>query len=518
MRLESFLEESARHGPSREALVCGTVRLTYGDIETHANRLAHALIRAGLQRGDRVAICLDNRAEAVVAIFAALKAGAAFMPINPTTKPDKLLRLLNHAEAACLVADFPRLSAIEDAWPRMDAVRIVVPVGRPRKPLALGGRDALDMEAIRRDDALPADPPPKRAIDLDLAALIYTSGSTGVPKGVMLRHSNMVAAFTSIVSYLRNTPDDVILSVLPLAFGYGLGQVFTGFKAGARVVLERDIMYPHEVLTRLVAERATGMPIVPTISALLLQLDLERYDLSSLRYITNAGAALPPSHAQALRERLPHVRLFAMYGQTECTRASYLEPEELQARPTSVGKGIPNQEFWLIDDRGDRVGPHVAGELVVRGSHVMAGYWKMPELTDQKLRPGPLPGERVLHTGDLFRLDDDGYLYFVSRKDDIIKTRGEKVSPKEIEDVLYGIPDVAEAAVVGVPDPVLGQAVKAVIVPRAGKTLDAQGVLRACARQLEDFMMPKYLSIRSELPKTQSGKILKTELADEPLE
>jgi long-chain acyl-CoA synthetase len=251
---------------------------------------------------------------------------------------------------------------------------------------------------------------------------------------------------------------------------------------------------------------------VPTIAAVLLGLDLGKYRLSSLRFVTNAGAALPTDHARRLRAAIPSARLFCMYGQTECLRISYLEPEELDARPGSVGKGMPNQEAWLVDEEGRVVAGEGAGELVVRGSHVMRGYWRRPEETLAKLRPGRFEGERVLHTGDLFRRDGDGFLYFVARKDDIIKCKGEKVSPREVENVLYAHEAVAEAAVVGVPHPIFGQAVKAVVVLAPGASLTARELMNHCARELEDFMVPKTVEFRDALPKTTTGKILKKDL------
>ena len=255
----------------------------------------------------------------------------------------------------------------------------------------------------------------------------------------------------------------------------------------------------------------TGFPIVPTISALLLQIDLTKYDLSALRYITNTAAALPTTHILGLRARLPQVKIFSMYGLTECKRVSYLPPEQIDRRPTSVGRGMPNEEVYIVDEQGHRLASGT-GELVIRGSNVMKGYWELPEETARMLRPGPLPGERLLFSGDLFRMDEEGYLYFVGRKDDIIKTRGEKVSPREVENVIYELPDVVEAAVVGVPDAVLGQAIKAVVTLRDAASLNEQDVLRHCANRLENFMVPKHVEFRAVMPKTSTGKIDKKTL------
>jgi acyl-CoA synthetase (AMP-forming)/AMP-acid ligase II len=252
------------------------------------------------------------------------------------------------------------------------------------------------------------------------------------------------------------------------------------------------------------------------MAAILLQFDLGKYDWSNLRYLTNAGAALPIEHVRQLRRLLPHVRLYSMYGLTECMRASYLPPDEIDRRPDSVGRGIPNEEVYVVDEEGNRVGPNTVGELVVRGSHVMQGYWNLPHETQQRLRPGPLPGQRVLYSGDLFRTDEEGFLYFVGRKDDIIKSRGEKVSPKEVENALYQLPEIAEAVVIGVPDAILGQAVKAVVTVRSGNRLTERDVLRHCAGRLEDFMVPKLVEIRASLPRTHNGKIDKKALLSMP--
>ena len=511
MQLEEFLERSAERLPQKVALVCGSERLTYAEIEERCNILAHGLMDEGVERGDRVIIHLGNSVETVLGIFATLKAGGVFVVINPTTKRDKLIHILNDCQAKALITDQRGYSWIKGDLNRLPSLRVVLVKG-------IGGiegdgqRRVLPLEALLNSSTLSRRRPEKRCIDIDLAALVYTSGSTGIPKGVMLTHLNMVSAATSITTYLENTEEDVVINVLPLSFDYGLYQIIMAFKVGARVILERSFTYPHTVMERIEAEGVTGFPIVPTISAILLQLNLDRYDLSSLRYITNTGAALPVGHIRRLRRLLPHVRIYSMYGLTECKRVAYLPPEEIDRRPDSVGKAMPNVEVYIVDDRGNRVGPGVVGELVVRGSNVMKGYWGMPEETDRVLRPGPLPGEKVLYTGDLFRMDEDGYLYFIGRRDDIIKTRGEKVSPKEIENVLYSMDGVAEVAVYGVPDGILGQAVKAVVVPEKGANLTEQAIRRYCIEHLEDFMVPKYIEIRGSLPKTESGKINKREL------
>jgi amino acid adenylation domain-containing protein len=515
VQLESFLESSARLCPDKTALICGRSRWTYADLEAAANRMAHALLSEGVQRGDRVAVYLENGFDAVAAIFAVLKAGAVFMMVNPTAKADKLRFVLNNSRAAVLVASASKLLALDETRALTPHLRLAIATGESAR-CDLPGRRCLGFDEILKHGAGNDRPPPKRAIDVDLAALLYTSGTTGNPKGVMLSHLNMVSVADSITTYLENTADDVILNVLPLSFGYGLCQVFTAAKIGGTVVLERSFAYPHAVLQKLVQERVTGFPFVPTMAAILLQMDLAKYDWSSLRYVTNAGAALPTEHIVRLGRLLPRTRIYSMYGLTECLRVSYLPPEELDRRPNSVGRGMPNEEVYVVDEEGHRVAPGVAGELVVRGSNVMNGYWELPEETARRLRPGPLPSERVLYTGDLFRTDEEGFLYFVGRKDDIIKSRGEKVSPKEVENALCSHAEIAEAAVVGVPDEILGQAIKAVVVLKNGSRLTGRDVLRHCASRLEDFMVPKLVEFRSSLPKTPNGKIDKKALMSSP--
>lgn len=511
MQLEQFLELSATRYPDKVALVFEQQKLTYGQIDRLCNRLAHAFVDAGVQRGDRVVICLPNGVEAVLAIFAILKAGAVFVFVNHSTKADKLTYVLNNCRATALVTWDRKLIELPGNGESLPHTKTIFGVGAAEVCSAecqrIGKTLTLFTAAV---SAAGVDTPlEKRCIDLDLAALIYTSGSTGRPKGVMLTHLNMVSAATSITTYLENTVDDVVVNVLPLSFDYGLYQVLMMFKVGGRVVLEESFNYPFQLVKRLIAEEVTGLPMVPTVSAMLLQLDLSKYRFPRLRYITNTAAALPTQHIRELRRLFPEAKIYSMYGLTECKRVSYLPPDQIDMRPTSVGRGMPNEEVYIVDDKDQRVAPGVIGELVIRGSNVMKGYWDLPEETDKVLKPGTLPGEKVLHSGDLFRCDEEGYLYFVGRKDDIIKTRGEKVSPREIEDVIYGVDGVAEVAVIGIPDPVLGNAIKAIVSLRPGATITQRDILSRCREKLEDFMIPKLVEFQASLPKTDSGKISK---------
>jgi amino acid adenylation domain-containing protein len=489
MQLESFLESGVRRTPTKTAVIVDDLQWTYAEVNMLCDGFAAKLAAGGVRRWDRVVLCLENSVEMVVAIFGTLKLGAVFVPVNPTTKPEKLAFILRDSEARCLIADSQKLSLMKDM---------------PEGTSAISKSEVL----CSRSGA----PPRQSGIDMDLAALLYTSGSTGRPKGVMLTHRNMVSTATSISTYLENTADDIILNALPLAFGYGLYQLLTAFLAGATLVLERSFTYPGGLLDRLAKERVTGIPIVPTIASILLQMQIDRWDLSRLRYITNAGAALPLEHISKIRRLFPNAKLYSMYGLTECQRASYLAPDQIDIRPASVGKGMPNEEVYIVNEQGEPVGPDVVGELVIRGANVMQGYWRNPEATAGALRTGRFPWERVLYSGDLFRADEEGFLYFIGRKDEIIKSRGQKVSPREVEDVLYTLPGIAEAAVVGVPDPVLGSAIRAIVVLYPGQSLTERDVLSHCARRLEDFAVPKSVEFRTSLPRTTTGKIWKREL------
>ena len=500
--VQSFLEESAAQMPDKTALVCGDQRLAYAQIEAMANRLAQALQANGVQRGDRVLLFLQNSVELVVGIFATLKANAVFVPVNHSTKADKLRFVAQDCRAAGLIT-----------WQRQAKTAVALQESVPslKTIVVVGDAPESCLSFAEIQETFSAERPCCQSIDQDLACLIYTSGSTGEPKGVMSAHNNVLFAASSIITYLQNRPDDIVLNVLPLSFDYGLYQLLMTFKFGGTLVLERSFAYPAQILKRIAAEKVTGFPLVPTIAAILLQLDLSPYDFSSLRYLTNTAAALSPSHITALQEKFPQATLYSMYGLTETKRTLYLPPEQLAIRPGSVGIPIPGTEAWVEDEAGNRLGPGEIGELVIRGSHVMRGYWERPEASAARFRPGSIPGERLCYSGDLFRVDSEGYFYFVGRKDDIIKSRGEKVAPKEIENVLFGLAGVVETAVIGIPDPVLGEAIKAFVVQKDG-SLTEQDILRHCRQHLEDFMVPQQIEFRSELPKSSNGKIAKKEL------
>ena len=380
-------------------------------------------------------------------------------------------------------------------------------------PLIVAARGSAgpDGGTLAFEDCLarPGRAEPQAGTDADLAMIIYTSGSTGQPKGVMMAHASMDAVSGSIASYLETTAEDVILSVLPLSFTYGLYQLVVAVRVGATLVLEKNFAFPHAVFETAREQGVTVLPLVPTMAAIMMAMkELTPNALPGLRTITNAAAPLPPVHLDGLRRLFPGARLYSMYGLTECGRATYLPPEQLDRRAGSVGKAILGTQALIVDEAGHPVEPGTVGELVVRGPHLMRGYWENQPATDAALRIGANPGEKQLHTGDLFRADADGFLYFVGRQDDMLKVKGEKVAPRQVEAALHAFPGVVEAVVVGVPDEILGLALHAVVVA-SGPELTERAIIRHCARTLPDFMVPKSVEFRAQLPKTASGKVIR---------
>ena len=503
--LHETFERTARRLPDKPALVYQGERWSYAQVAARVEALAAALAQGGVHRGDRVILFLDNGVEMVAGVYAALRLGAIFVPVNPLTKRDKLEYLLADTRAAAMVTHRALMPAWEAALAASPTVHTC---------LVAGEAAGLPPRCVALPHETVGDAPCESAtIDQDLAAIIYTSGSTGHAKGVMLSHLNMVSAARSVSGYLGLAESDVVICVLPLAFDYGLYQVLMAFKVGATVVLERSFAFPAKVLEAMARERVTVLPGVPTLFAMLTDLPIVAdYDLRWLRMVTNTAAALPVEHIRRLRALFPGAALFSMYGLTECKRVTYLPPDQLDIRPTSVGRGMPNEEVWLVDEAGARLPNGSIGELVIRGSNVMRGYWEKPVETAERLRMGP-GGEVMLHSGDIFRTDAEGWLYFVARKDDIIKSRGEKVSPREVENAICALDAVREAAVVGVPDEVLGEAIKAFVVLKQGRSLTEREVIRHCLGCLENFMAPRYVEFVEELPKTDTGKVRRAALA-----
>jgi long-chain acyl-CoA synthetase len=507
--LQDILSKNVTERPDKVALICENQRLTYAQIDEMSNRMANALRQNGVKDGDRVLFYLLNSVELVVSIFAVLKANAIFSVIDYASTFESLHFIVADCEAVALVTYDRQMESVIRLLNDVPSLRFAILTDQDAD---FSASNLLAFNAIQKD--YPFDPPPQRVIDRDMAFLLYTSGSTAKAKGVIVTHRSGLFSIESGVEYFGLSEHDIHTSPLPLSSSPGINQLLQIFRVGGTLILEKSFAFPNMILKRMAAEGTTGFASVPTILALLLQIDLSRYDLNRLRYITCVGAALSPSIIQQLRQKLPGVSLYSFYGLAEAAYSLGLEPAQIDQRTTSVGKPFPGTQAWIVGEEGQRLSPDQVGELVVRGGHVRSGYWNNPAASARRFRPGHLPGELVCYTGDMFRMDDVGYFYFVARSDEIIKSGAKKIAPKEIENALYNLNGVLEAAAIGVPDPVLGQVIKAFVVlnEQYRGSLSVQDIRKHCHQTLEAYKVPREIEIMESLPKTPSGKIKKTDL------
>lgn len=498
--LTQWLVQAAHQFPEKTALIEGEQAVTWAALHQRVINTATYLRQQQVERGDRVLVWLPNGVDFVVCFWAVQYVQAVFVPVNPDTPVARLNWLLDNAASHLLIAQAGKAEALAAT---LDYPQLKVLFDQPcDSPL-------LSLQQIA---ALPPtlSLPVQDALDIDLACLIYTSGSTGDPKGVMLTQRNMLSAADSVATYLQLTASDRVFCTIPMSFDYGLYQAIMTAKVGATLIIEKDFSRPLFALKQLVQHRATVLPIVPTMLALIAPL-AKRYDFTSLRKITNTAAALHPSDIDLLVSLFPQAEIFSMYGLTECHRCTWLPPALLAQHKDSVGYAIPNTELWVVDDEGVAHRNNATGELVIRGATVMRGYWRNPEQTAKKLRPGPLPGESVLYTGDVCRLDEQGLLYFLSRTDDILKTNGEKVAPREVEGVLKSMPGVQQVAVIGVAHPVYGDEIVACI--ECSEPLDIAQLKAFCQANLEAYKRPHRYYFSQALPKNNNGKVDRGQLS-----
>lgn len=508
--LQDILSINVKERPGKTALICDNQRVTYAQLEEMSDRLANALRDKGIGEGDRVLFYLLNSVELVVSILATLKAGAVFVGMDYSNTYDTLHYIASDCEATAVITYANRVDLM---------IRLLEEVPSMKISIIVGSKEEIQQPGFFPYEELqseyPADPISTQRIEGDLAYLIYTSGSTGQSKGVMVTHRCILFTIYSGIEFFQLSEHDVHVSPLQLSFSPGINQLFQTLLVGGTLILEKSLVFPVTVLKRMESEHATGFAGVPTILTLLMQNDMSRFDLSSLRYITSVGAALPLSLIQSIRQKLPQTSIYSYYGMAEASYSLVLDPERIDEIPSSVGKPFPGTQAWIIDEKGRRLGTESVGELILRGTHVRSGYWNKEKDTALRFRPGLLPGETVCYTGDIFRTDAEGNFFFVSRSDEIIKSGAKKVAPREIENTLYNHNGVLEAAAVGIPDPLLGQAIKAFVVPteQARATLTAEELLVYCKQKLEAYKVPCEIEIRENLPKTSSGKIKKTGLA-----
>lgn len=505
--------------PQAVALQYRDQELTYATLWALVEETAQAVLAAEVGRSERVAVYLPKQVETVATIFGASAAGAVFVPVNPALKGRQVAYILADCNVRILVTSNDRLAGLVDELRNCPDLRRVVVTNDTAADVELPGVVIETWgEFMARGGA--GGLTPHRVIDADMTAILYTSGSTGMPKGVVLSHRNMVMGAKSVVEYLGNNSDDVILSVLPLSFDAGLSQLTTGFWAGARVVL-MNYLLPRDVVKAVARHGVTAMTCVPPLWVQLADLDWPEEAVNSVRYISSTGGRMPRPVIAKLRKRLPKSEVIVMYGLTESFRSTYLPFAELDKRPDSMGKAIPNAEVMVVRPDGTPCDPDEVGELVHRGALVSMGYWNDPERTAQRFKPAPgqpagipIP-EIAVWSGDKVKMDADGFLYFVGRDDEMIKTSGYRVSPTELEEVLYGSGLVGEVVALGLDDAALGQSIAVVATAKDGGELDREAILAYCRKNLPTYMVPHHLVAWRELPRNPNGKLDRRAIGDE---
>lgn len=502
--LHHLLLESAAAHPDKEAIVDKDRRSSYAQFAAAARTCAATLKEHGLVRRDRVAIWLEKTFEKAASIFGISMADGVIVPINALLKPTQVGHIVSDCEVRYLITTRARWESLREAIDHLGSVQKVLLVDE-------GAEDPRVVSSFYARES-QADSP-SVCMGEDLAAILYTSGSTGRPKGVMLSHRNLLAGSRIVSTYLEISRDERILSILPFSFDYGLNQLITTVQQAATLVL-LSFRFGDEIVKMIVKEKVTGLAGLPTIWAVLTQgaPSFNKTQLETLRYITNSGGAVPSETVKKIRDAQPHLQVFLMYGLTEAFRSTFLPPHELDRRPTSIGKAIPETEIFLIDAQGERCKPGEQGILIHRGPTVSMGYWNRPEDTAHALRRNPLIGEHegadtVCYSGDLVKMDEEGFLYFIGRNDAMIKSSGFRISPTEVEEVLMATRRLAQAAVIGVPDPVVGERVHAVVVAASGTEADKAALLEFCARELPTHMLPRDVEFVNELPRSPNGKV-----------
>ena len=506
-----LLSEAAAAAPSSPALSYKAETISYGGLGDAVRAVAVQLQELGLERGDRVAIYLEKRIELVVAMFATSAAGGVFVPINHVLKPAQLGHIVQDSGARFLVTSADRLAQLPAALADGSVEQILV-VGGAGADTA--GADTAGYRVATLRDVESADPSTEpsqpAAIDIDPAAILYTSGSTGKPKGVVLSHRNLLVGAESVSSYLRNTSDDVILSVLPLSFDAGLSQVTTAFAVGAHCVL-MNYLLPRDVPKLCAQHGVTGITGVPPLWLQIADVAWPEDVAARVRYWANTGGRMPRTVLDRLRSIFTGADPYLMYGLTEAFRSTYLDPSEVDRHPDSIGKAIPNAEILVLRPDGTRCAPGEEGELVHRGALVALGYWNDPERTAERYRPVHHPGqawrapELAVWSGDTVVADEEGFLYFVGRTDDMIKTSGYRVSPSEIEEAAYATGVVRDAVALGVEEVGIGHRIVLIATSIEG-ILDTAVVLAALRQALPLYMVPSRIEARDELPRSPNGK------------
>jgi len=517
--LHQLISNSANEFPVAQALKLKGKAVNYKELASSITEFGCALQSNDVARHDRIAIYLPKTFETVYTIFGASMAGCVFVPVNPVLKPEQVAYILKDCNVRVLVTSSDRVKLLMDVLAHCTDLHTVI-CSDNKLPAEIEF-DHISLhtwsEYNNQQNVMVCE---TQIVDTDMAGILYTSGSTGKPKGVVLSHRNMVCGANSVSEYLANHTDDKILAVLPFSFDAGFSQLTTGFRRGACVVM-LDYLLPRDVLKTIEKEKITGITAVPPLWVQLAQLEFEPEAVKSIRYIANTGGAMPLATLQQLKHKLPSSDIFLMYGLTEAFRSTYLPPTELDKRPTSMGKAIPNAEIMVVREDGTECAPDEPGELVHRGSLVAMGYWNDSAKTAERFKP--VPGrpdgikidELAVFSGDKVKKDKDGYLYFISRNDEMIKTSGYRVSPTEIEEIIYQTGKVSEVAAFSAPHPALGQAIVVAASTKDQDELDIDGIINECRQKLPGYMIPAKIVSYDILPKNPNGKLNRKALSEE---
>ena len=506
-QLHDIVADMAARRGEAPAVTFKDATVTYAELWSEITAVADGLRRIGLEREERVAVYLDKRIETVLSVFGASAAGGVFVPVNPLLRPKQVAYILDDCDVRVLVTSAERFELLRDELADCESVRHVVLLGPVPEPAPELPYEVLGWDELKAEDGAFAR---ARGIDIDMAAILYTSGSTGKPKGVVLSHRNVIVGGASVSQYLENHQDDVILAALPLSFDAGFSQLTTAFTVGAHVVLVNYLL-PGDIVRLCAKHRVTGLTCVPPLWIQLADQHWPADATRSMRYFANTGGRMPRATLDKLRAIFPSARPYLMYGLTEAFRSTYLDPAEVDRRPDSIGKAIPNAEILVVREDGSRCDPGEEGELVHRGALVAMGYWNDPERTAERFKPAPgrnaaiCTSELAVWSGDVVKADQEGFLYFVGRKDEMIKTSGYRVSPTEIEEVVYSTGLVGDAVALGVDDPQLGQRIVLAVSPANGH-LDPDVLMAELKQQLPLYMLPKHVVVRPSLPRSPNNK------------
>jgi len=503
--LHHLLLQRAKKSPHAKAIGSKATWLTYQELATSCMQASHSLRALKVERGQRIAVYLPKTIEAVLSYFSISLCGGIFVPVNPILKSRQVSHILHDCDAKILITNQARFASFTATEiDTLDHVILIDGNSRNLVNITLWSWHDFMTLHLNNDQELP------QVIDTDIAAIFYTSGSTGHPKGVVLNHQNLITGANSVSSYLPCKSTDKMLAVLPFSFDYGFSQLTVAFSVGASCYMV-EYVFPQDLLKVIFQQQITTLALVPPLWFTLANCKWPEKIGHQIRYFCNTGGSMPTTTLNTLRQLMPKAKPYLMYGLTEAFRSCYLPPEEIDNRPTSFGRAIPNARIMVVNEDGTECAPQEHGELVHCGPLVSQGYWNDPQKTQQRFKNAPhqlnelaLP-QIAVWSGDMVKKDEDGYLYFVGRKDDMIKTSGYRVSPQEVEDTIFQIEEIKEVVIIGVPHPTLGQALIAIVIPQDGST-SALDISRKSRELLPNYMLPAQVVLTNELPRNSNGK------------